>query len=245
MAWSTRRLADLAGSTVKTIRHYHEIGLLEMPERTSNGYKQYTITHLVRLMQIKRLSDLGVPLSQIAAMERADVDTDEAIRALDAELAAAAARIDRVRTELAAILHHRAPMHVPPGFAPVSARLSESQQSLLTAYSTVFSEDAMAEFRQMIAVPDDTDDEFEALPATADAATIDHLAERMLPVVRALHARYPRTADPSVDSPVGPQLATHTLAQAVAEFYNPAQLRVLQRLNVLLRQAPDADDDTP
>ncbi|WP_342775062.1 MerR family DNA-binding transcriptional regulator [Nonomuraea diastatica] len=31
--WSTRQLADLTGSTVKTIRHYHEIGLLEMPGR--------------------------------------------------------------------------------------------------------------------------------------------------------------------------------------------------------------------
>ena len=48
MAWSTQQLADLAGSTVKAVRYYHRIGLLAEPERTSNGYKQYDTTHLVR-----------------------------------------------------------------------------------------------------------------------------------------------------------------------------------------------------
>ena len=51
MAWSTRQLAELAGTTVKTVRHYHEIGLLSEPERASNGYKQYRTEHLVRLLQ--------------------------------------------------------------------------------------------------------------------------------------------------------------------------------------------------
>jgi len=29
MAWSTRELARLAGTTVNTIRHYHRLGLLD------------------------------------------------------------------------------------------------------------------------------------------------------------------------------------------------------------------------
>ena len=41
MAWSTRELAGLAGTTVNTIRHYHRLGLLDEPERRYNGYKQY------------------------------------------------------------------------------------------------------------------------------------------------------------------------------------------------------------
>ncbi|WP_433560110.1 MerR family DNA-binding transcriptional regulator [Pseudonocardia xinjiangensis] len=28
MAWSTRELADLAGTTVRAVRHYHDVGLL-------------------------------------------------------------------------------------------------------------------------------------------------------------------------------------------------------------------------
>ena len=48
MAWSTHELADLAGTSLRTVRHYHEVGLLDEPERHSNGYKQYGVAHLVR-----------------------------------------------------------------------------------------------------------------------------------------------------------------------------------------------------
>jgi DNA-binding transcriptional MerR regulator len=236
MAWSTRQLAELAGSTVKAVRHYHEIGLLDVPERAANGYKQYKISHLIRLLQIKRLSDLGVPLSQVAAMGRADEEPDEAIRVLDAELAATIERLNRVRAELAVILRHRAPMHVPPGFAPLARNLSDVNRSLLMVYSTVFSEEGMDELRQMIAARDDTDDEFDALPPDADDAAIDRLAERMVPVLRGIHEKHPWSKNPAADSPLGAELAESTLAQAVVEFYNPAQLRVLQRLHVLLEQ---------
>ena len=40
MAWSTRQLADLTGVTLRSIRHWHDVGLLPDPERRSNGYKQ-------------------------------------------------------------------------------------------------------------------------------------------------------------------------------------------------------------
>ncbi|GAA3654459.1 MerR family transcriptional regulator [Nonomuraea antimicrobica] len=242
MVWSTRQLAELAGSTVKAIRHYHEIGLLDVPERAANGYKQYKVSHLIRLLQIKRLSDLGVPLSQIAALGRANEEPAEAIRLLDAELEATVERLNRVRAELAVILRHRAPMHVPPAFAPLSRDLSDANQSLLMVYSTVFSEEAMKEFRQMIAVRDDTDDEFDALPPNADDATVDRLAERMLPGVRRMREEHPWSNDPVADSPRGAELAEITMAHALVEFYNPAQLRVLQRLNVLLEQTTDTDD---
>ncbi|GAA3618798.1 MerR family transcriptional regulator [Nonomuraea rosea] len=244
MAWSTRQLADLTGLTVKAIRHYHEIGLLDVPERAANGYKQYKISHLIRLLQIKRLRDLGVPLSQVAAMGRADEEPDEAIRVLDAELEATIERLNRVRAELAVILRHRAPMHVPTEFAPISRKLSDANQSLFLVYSTVFSEEGMEEFRQIIAASDDTDDEFDVLPPDADDATVDRIAERILPMVRRMREEHPWSNDPVADSPRGTELANSTLAHAVVEFYNPAQLRVLQRLNVLLEQATDTDDDT-
>ncbi|MFI9836459.1 MerR family transcriptional regulator [Nonomuraea sp. NPDC051941] len=245
MAWSTRQLADLTGSTVKAIRHYHEIGLLDVPERAANGYKQYQVSHLIRLLQIKRLRDLGVPLSQIAALGRADEEPDEAIRMLDAELAATVERLNRVRAELAVILRHRAPMHVPPEFAPLSQDLSDTNQSLFMIFSTVFSEEGMEEFRQIVAVRDDIGDEFDALPPDADDATVDRLAERILPLVRRMREEHPWSNDPVADSPRGAELAKSTMAHAVVELYNPAQLRVLQRLNVLLEQATDANDDTP
>ena len=71
MTWSTRQLAKLAGKTVKTVRQHHEIFLFDEPERSSNGYKHYEVTHLVRLLRIKRLVDLSVPRLRLLSSERA------------------------------------------------------------------------------------------------------------------------------------------------------------------------------
>ncbi|GAA4935009.1 MerR family transcriptional regulator [Streptomonospora halophila] len=245
MAWSTQQLAELADTTVKAVRYYHRIGLLDVPERTANGYKQYKVPHLIRLLQIKRLSDLGVPLSEVAAMGRADEDPDEAIRALDAELEATVARLNRVRAELAVILRHRAPAYVPPAFAPVSRGLSDRQRSLLLIYSTVLSEESTEEFRELLSEPDRTDEEFEALPPDADDAAIDRLAARMLPAVRRAREKHPWSKDPAADAPRGAKHAEHTMAEAMVQLYNPAQLQVLKRLAALLAEdAADTSDGT-
>src|SRR5689334_18302977 len=104
MAWSTRELAELAGTTVNTIRHYHRLGLLEEPERRYNGYKQYGVADLVCLLRIRRLADLGVPLSQIGDV-RASGDSDpELLRELDGELEAKIARLQRARSDIQAVL---------------------------------------------------------------------------------------------------------------------------------------------
>ena len=98
MAWSTREIAELAGTSLRAVRHYHEVGLLEAPERRANGYKQYGVAHLVRLLRIKRLTDLGFSLSRITAM--GNDRPGEAVRILDAELAVTIERLQRVRVEL-------------------------------------------------------------------------------------------------------------------------------------------------
>jgi hypothetical protein len=62
VAWSTREIAELAGTTVRAVRHYHEVGLLDEPKRRANGYKQYGVAHLIRLLRIKRCpGDSGGP----------------------------------------------------------------------------------------------------------------------------------------------------------------------------------------
>src|SRR3712207_2743276 len=104
MAWSTRELAELAGTSLRTVRHYHDVGLLPEPQRAANGYKQYGVAHLVRLLRVKRLTDLGFSLSQIAAMGSDDDHPREALRALDSELATTIERLQRARVELAMIL---------------------------------------------------------------------------------------------------------------------------------------------
>ena len=70
-------LARSAGVTVRTLRHYHQIGLLPEPERSANGYRVYTAADLVRVLRVRRLADLGVPLSRIGPT--ADVDAELAL----------------------------------------------------------------------------------------------------------------------------------------------------------------------
>jgi DNA-binding transcriptional MerR regulator len=60
-------LAELAGTTTRAIRHYHSIGLLNEPERDDSGYRRYGPEHLVRLVRIRRLRTLDMPLDKIAA----------------------------------------------------------------------------------------------------------------------------------------------------------------------------------
>jgi DNA-binding transcriptional MerR regulator len=106
-AWSTRELAELAGTTVNAVRHYHRRGLLDEPERLSNGYKQYGTTHLACLLRIRRAVALGVPLSRIGALDRDGDIPPEILREVDEELSAEEERLRRARSDIAVIL--RAP----------------------------------------------------------------------------------------------------------------------------------------
>lgn len=104
MAWSTRELAELAGTTVNTIRHYHRSGLLEEPERRPNGYKKYGAEDLDRLVRIRNLVELGVPLARIGEAGSDGALRPETLRQVDAEPAADIARLSRARSGIAAIL---------------------------------------------------------------------------------------------------------------------------------------------
>ncbi|BBX09716.1 hypothetical protein MAIC_45190 [Mycolicibacterium aichiense] len=139
MAWSTRELAELAGTSLRAVRHYHDVGLLPEPTRRSNGYKQYGVAHLVRLVRIKRLTDLGFSLPQIAAIGEHDEYPEQALRELDAELAETITRLQRVRAELAELLTQSAPTDLPPDFvAPdTAAKMTDADRSLVVVLSRV------------------------------------------------------------------------------------------------------------
>ena len=64
----SREIAGAAGVTVKTLRHYHRIGLLPEPPRSENGYRDYRGEDLVLLLRIRGRADLGVPLGGISQM---------------------------------------------------------------------------------------------------------------------------------------------------------------------------------
>lgn len=96
------RLAKYAGVTIKTIRHYHERGLLAEPDRDSSGYRRYTAQDAIDLVKIRTLADAGVPLARIEDLRDADPDTlTAAIAEIDRDLRDRIAQLRRTREQLA------------------------------------------------------------------------------------------------------------------------------------------------
>ena len=56
-------LAVASGTTTKTLRFYEEAGLLPAPERTANGYRDYTPAALARLDFVRRGRTAGLTLA--------------------------------------------------------------------------------------------------------------------------------------------------------------------------------------
>ena len=237
MAWSTREIAELAGTSLRAVRHYHEVGLLPEPGRRSNGYKQYGVPHLVRLLRIKRLVDLGFSLSQIAAMGEEDDHPEEALRTLDAELAATIERLQRVRVELGLLLRTSVPTDLPAELAPAAtARMSDADRSLVVVLSRVLGPQRMQAYADMLQeLPTDPlDGELDALPADADEATCQDLAERLAPYIHTLLESNPGLTGPDTDAPRGEHFVARTVGIAMRDLYNPAQIDVMRRAHTLL-----------
>jgi len=57
----------LTGTTLKTVKYYHKIGLLPEPERSEVGYRLYGPQELNRMRLIQHLKSLGLDLRQIKA----------------------------------------------------------------------------------------------------------------------------------------------------------------------------------
>lgn len=245
MGWSTRELADLAGTSLRTVRHYHEVGLLVEPKRRANGYKSYGVEHLVRVMRIKRLSDLGFSLAQIAEMGEADEYPEQELRTLDAELGDTITRLQRVRAELALVMRRSSPTELPPdiALATADADMSEADRSLMVVWSRLTSPEKLKSFTSMLQdyETQPTDDEFNELPADADEQTRRDLAERMIPAVSDLMDSHPELHDPVAKAPSGARKAARTIDTAMVDLYNPAQLDVLVRIGRALKADSQAD----
>ncbi|WP_072314524.1 MerR family transcriptional regulator [Agrococcus sp. Marseille-P2731] len=237
MAWSTRELADLTGTTVNTVRHYHRLGLLELPERSVNGYKHYGVQHVVRLLRIRRLVDLGVPLMQIAELSSDVERTPEALLAVDAQLAEQIERLQRARDDIAAILAGNGPADAPRGFEAISAQLSDADSSMLHLYSQLYDEDVVRDLRAMVEAEagDAAEAEFNALTADADDATRQRVAEALAPALEQHMRDFPWVLDPVSRSQRDAQSTAETFVEAVVQLYNAAQLDALGRADVIAR----------
>ncbi|MBA8808443.1 MerR family transcriptional regulator [Promicromonospora sukumoe] len=110
----SNELARLAGVTVRTLRHYHQVGVLPEPPRTSGGYRHYDVGHLVRLLRITRLTALGIPLSALPEVLDDAAAAEELLDELDRRAAADIERLAARRADIAALRRTGAPPDLPP-----------------------------------------------------------------------------------------------------------------------------------
>jgi len=102
---------------VRTIRYYHQIGLLPVPA-VRDGRRDYGMAHLARLVRVRWLSQAGIPLPTIAAMlaepsptvegdpagpEPVLADLRAALATMDDQLATLRAQHDRITTLISAV----------------------------------------------------------------------------------------------------------------------------------------------
>jgi DNA-binding transcriptional MerR regulator len=58
-------VADRTGLSLRTIRHYEEVGLLPEPQRSPGGFRLYSELAVERLLLIKRMKPLDFTLEQM------------------------------------------------------------------------------------------------------------------------------------------------------------------------------------
>ncbi len=101
MGYSIGKVARLARVTVRTLRHYDEMGLLHPSGRLDSGYRSYSAEDLERLQRILCYRQLGFPLDTVKALLD-DPNTDP-LEHLRRQRALLNERIDALRQMVATV----------------------------------------------------------------------------------------------------------------------------------------------
>lgn len=244
-------LARLAGVSIRTLRHYHQIGVLAETERSPNGYREYDVHDLVRVLRIRRLASLGIALERMAPLlEDAEVDADPLLEDLDAELAAQIEHLAGQRAAIAQLRRHRALPDLPPELAAFSAvlaeagitremaRLDRDQALLLTQLAGAEGRVVLTRLYERMIAPEVVGEVVAALTAFADLdddaadARVADVARRFASAIRPVLTATAEGA-PEVDLSAGAEL----LSLHVDDALNAAQRRALALLAEELERA--------
>ena len=104
---SVGEFARITHLSVKTLRHYHQVGLLEPAQvNPDTGYRYYSVTQIPTVQVIRRLRDLEMPVADVKAVLAApDAPARNALISahlsrLEAQLAQTYAAVDSLRSLL-------------------------------------------------------------------------------------------------------------------------------------------------
>ncbi|MCX4391511.1 MerR family transcriptional regulator [Streptomyces sp. NBC_00264] len=238
------QLAGYVGVSIKTIRVYHDKGLLQEPDRDASGYRRYGANDAIDLIKIRTLAEAGVPLARIRDLRSAtNEEFRQALREIEDELTdrirglratqgrlrqLAAGCLAPLPTEVGAHLEHLARW----GFTPRWADLQRDLWILVFATHpdhaiTLFHDQAetLADpaLRQLFLDYDHAHD------LDADDPRIDDLARR---IAEATRERYGLDEPPELDAASD----IPALIQRTVNASSPAW----QRLDTLIRAQRDA-----
>ena len=251
------QVADLAGTTVRAVRHYHQTGLLPEPPRGANGYRRYRGSDLSRLIQIRQLGELGLALADIRRLVDGSVaDRREALETLrnhyaeqERQLAERRARITElltvegdpaIPTRLRVSANNLRAIGVPEDLLAVDADILRTSSGLMSPDDQRLIDGAVAtmaddpELVATIAANLRRLDEVASL--SPDHPDITALAQDFAAL---LQTTWPDLAGPAVgDAAVNPDL-DWLIQDLLAERLTPAQLAVVRGLIELLRTSGD------
>lgn len=223
------QLAEVAGTTTRTVRHYHRLGLLIEPQRRSNGYREYTVSDAVRLMRIRWLATSGVPLGSVAAIlaeERSsedDRDVAEDLRALIADIEKEQAVLARRRAQLTAMLAE-ADRGNPISALPVG--LATALSDAIDSAPSVEVGSALRRDRDLVEALSMSGRAPEVLLSDYEATMIDGLQrERYLALLAEwsqLEGCSPDTVETEIDA----------LAARLLEFFDQQQMEIIESAEV-------------
>jgi len=92
------QLAKISGVASKTIRYYEEVGLIPAAYRNNNGYREYRVSDIERLVFIRRCRELQIPLEKIKTLIAVQVDPKSSCHEVDALIEQ---QLDKVRSTIA------------------------------------------------------------------------------------------------------------------------------------------------
>ncbi|KOT97447.1 MerR family transcriptional regulator [Streptomyces sp. NRRL F-4711] len=225
------RIGELAGAvgvTTRTVRHYHHQGLLPEPERRANGYRTYTLRHVVVLARIRRLTELGLGLAEVwdVLADEAGKDLAEVLEELDADLARQEAAIRERRARLRTLLRTEGALSAEGPVSPELAGLFAGMGDVSGSPTALRDREVLA-FVESAAGPGEREGMLAALRdafGTPEAVARAHRAYALLDELADAGADDPRVAG-----------AARTLADCIPAELLPAEGVDLDSGNGVLR----------